>query len=269
MAKKNAGKYALCIGINDYKGTGMDLNGCVNDADAWAKVLDARGFEVETLKDKQATRKGITEGIKSTIKKGKAGDTIVIEFSGHGSYVDDQNGDEHDGTDECLCPQDVRDAGEITDDELFDLYGTRAPGTRLVLISDSCFSGTVSKVAKNENGRPCSVTKFLPPSEFLSKRRLGRFGIRAGRRVASPPGRNAGLLLAASHETEEAADANFDGKFHGAFTYYAIEKLKSLPAGASYREWFARIRKALPSRQYPQTPQLFGSTSQKRWKIFA
>ena len=30
------GKKALCIGINDYPGTGMDLRGCVNDADDWA-----------------------------------------------------------------------------------------------------------------------------------------------------------------------------------------------------------------------------------------
>ena len=29
-------KHALCIGINDYPGTGSDLSGCVNDANDWA-----------------------------------------------------------------------------------------------------------------------------------------------------------------------------------------------------------------------------------------
>jgi metacaspase-1 len=269
MAKNGGGKYALCIGINDYKGTGMDLQGCVNDADDWAKVLEARGYAVDKLKDTKATRKGIIEGIKSTLAKAKAGDSIVIQYSGHGSYVDDENGDEPDGTDECICPQDVRDGGEITDDQLFELYSNRPSGTRLVVISDSCFAGTVNKVAKPAQNKLCAVVKFLPPSEFLSKRRLSKFGLRNARRAASPPGRNAGLLLAASQETETAADASIGGRWNGAFTYFALEALKSLPAGASYREWFARIRNALPSKQYSQTPKLFGSTSQKRWKVFA
>ena len=36
MAKK-----ALCVGINNYPGTQNDLNGCVNDANAWAGLLVA------------------------------------------------------------------------------------------------------------------------------------------------------------------------------------------------------------------------------------
>ena len=39
-------KRALCIGINDYPGTGSDLAGCVNDANDWAEALAGRGFEV-------------------------------------------------------------------------------------------------------------------------------------------------------------------------------------------------------------------------------
>lgn len=30
---------ALCVGINDYPGSGNDLKGCVNDAKAWAELL--------------------------------------------------------------------------------------------------------------------------------------------------------------------------------------------------------------------------------------
>ena len=60
MAKK-----ALCIGINNYPGTHMDLQGCVNDANDWAGVLGARGFKVATLLDDQATKAAIA--IKSTM----------------------------------------------------------------------------------------------------------------------------------------------------------------------------------------------------------
>ena len=38
-------KRALCIGINDYPGTGSDLSGCVNDAKDWAGMLTGRGFD--------------------------------------------------------------------------------------------------------------------------------------------------------------------------------------------------------------------------------
>ena len=51
-------RLALCIGINDYPGTGSDLAGCVNDAGDWAKTLGGHGFEVSTLTDKKATGKG-------------------------------------------------------------------------------------------------------------------------------------------------------------------------------------------------------------------
>ena len=37
-------KLALCIGINNYPGTDMDLAGCVNDANHWAAELTPRGF---------------------------------------------------------------------------------------------------------------------------------------------------------------------------------------------------------------------------------
>ncbi|MFM9768159.1 caspase family protein, partial [Streptomyces scabiei] len=58
MAKK-----ALCIGINDYPGTGSDLAGCINDAHDWAAELGARGYEVAKLLDKQATRAAMIESI--------------------------------------------------------------------------------------------------------------------------------------------------------------------------------------------------------------
>ena len=33
---------ALCIGINNYPGTHMDLAGCVNDANDWAEDCEAK-----------------------------------------------------------------------------------------------------------------------------------------------------------------------------------------------------------------------------------
>ena len=39
-------KRALCMGINNYPGTHMDLSGCVNDARDWAAELTVRGSAV-------------------------------------------------------------------------------------------------------------------------------------------------------------------------------------------------------------------------------
>jgi metacaspase-1 len=266
---------ALCIGINDYPGTGNDLNGCVNDANDWAAELRRRGFDVSTLLDKHATGAGIRTRIKALVESGSRGDTIVVQFSGHGSFVPDADGDEPDGTDECICPADTRN-GYITDDELFDLYAARRSGVRVVMIADSCHSGTISKFAPITTpptvtgmSAPQRKVRFMPPATFLSTRALGALGRRDGLRRASTPGRHAGLTLAGCQDAEYSYDGFFLGRPNGVFSYVALEALKSLPKAATYQQWHEAIRRKLPSRQYPQTPNLYGPEAMKKLRIFS
>jgi hypothetical protein len=269
-------KYALCIGINDYPGTDSDLAGCVNDANDWAAALAKRGFTVQTIFNKQATGKAMRNAIKATVAKAKSGDLVVIQYSGHGSFVPDVDGDEPDGTDECLCPYDIRTRGPITDDELFELYSAKQPGVKILMISDSCHSGTVARFApittppttKGKNP-PQRKVRFLPPAVFLSKRDVAKLGVRRALRASSPPGRYAALLVAGCQDTEYSYDAYFEGKSNGAFTFVALRALASLSPQATYQDWFKAMRQALPSQQYPQTPNLYGSTSMKKWKVLA
>ncbi|MDH7599725.1 MAG: caspase family protein [Sedimentisphaerales bacterium] len=269
-------KYALCVGINDYPGTSSDLAGCVNDAKDWAEVLGKRGFQTQLLLDRKATGAAIRQGISDLMTKARTGDTVVIQYSGHGSYVPDEDGDEPDGTDECLCPYDVRSKGPITDDELFDLFSQKAKGTKVVMIADSCHSGTVARFAPISTPPPVKGrryildrVKFLPPAAFLSREDTAKLGSRRKARSSNPPGRYAALLLAACQDTEYSYDAYFGGRPNGAFTYVAIRALSNLPQRATYMDWLKAIRKRLPSQQYPQTPNLFGSSSMKRWKVLA
>ena len=97
-------KRALCVGINDYPGTNSDLSGCVNDANDWAAALKTRKYDTVVLLDKKATRKGIVTALNELIQGAQAGDSLVFTFSGHGSWLPDDNGDEPDGRDEMLCP---------------------------------------------------------------------------------------------------------------------------------------------------------------------
>lgn len=269
-------RYGLCIGINDYPGTGSDLAGCVNDANDWAKALRERGFEVARLLDRQATSKNMRARIDAVVGGAARGDTVVITYSGHGSFVPDLDGDEPDGTDECLCPYDVHSKGYLTDDELFQMYSARPAGVKLVMISDSCHSGTVARFRPIDTpavfkgtGAHRRVVRFLPPQAFLSKRELASLGLRRAARASSPPGRHAALLMSGCQDTEYSYDAYFQGRPNGAFTYVALRALARLGANASYQQWFNAIRQALPSQQYPQSPNLYGSTLMKRWTHLA
>ena len=269
-------KNALCIGINDYPGTGSDLAGCVNDARDWARALLARGFKVRTLFDRAASGARMRKEMAALVQGARKGDTVVLQFSGHGSFVPDEDGDEPDGADECLCPWDVRANGPITDDELFAIHGARAAGVRLFMVADSCHSGTVARFAPIRTpptvrgaAAPRRTVRFLPPGAFLSRRAADRLGRRGARRTSSPPRRQAGLLLAGCQDTEYSYDAYFRGRPNGAFTFVALRALRALPARVTYRRWFERIRAALPSRQYPQSPNLYGSAAMKRWPVLS
>jgi hypothetical protein len=199
---------------------------------------------------------------------------VVVQYSGHGSFVPDEDGDEPDGTDECLCPYDVRSQGPITDDELFTLYSDRAQGVRVLMIADSCHSGTVARFSaaamppavKGSRG-PQRKVRFLPPAAFLSRREAAKLGPKRAIRPSSPPGRYASLLMAGCQDTEYSYDAVFEGRANGAFSFVALRCLADLPPKATYLGWFKAIRRRLPSQQYPQTPNLYGSAAMKQWKV--
>lgn len=257
-------KHALCVGINDYPGTGSDLAGCVNDAQDWAEELTKRGFDTELLLDGEAIGEAMRAGIRRKLAQSGSGDTVVITYSGHGTWVRDDNGDEPDGRDEALCPYDIFTNGPLLDDELYDILCERERGTRVVMISDSCHSGTVARMAPSLRETADKV-KFLPPSVFLSPEEAAR-AAKMPRVLAGRP-RHAALLLSGCQDLEYSYDAHFGGRPNGAFTYVALAALRELPAGATYRDWMAAIAKHLPSQDYPQTPGLDGSSSQRSWPV--
>jgi metacaspase-1 len=192
------------------------------------------------------------------------GDDIVITYSGHGTWVRDDNGDEPDGRDEALCPWDIAERGPLLDDELYDILSDRARGVRVVMISDSCHSGSVARFAPSTR-HDADKVKFLPPSVFLAPDEAAR-AAKLPRITAGRP-RHAALLMAGCADIEFSYDAHFGGRPNGAFTYFALKALTELPDGATYRDWSARIAESLPSQDYPQTPALSGSSTQKGWPV--
>jgi hypothetical protein len=279
--------YSLSIGINAY-GNGADLAGCVNDALDWSQALKARGAQAHTCTDGQATGQRIVDLMTELVATLRRGQTGVITYSGHGTWVPDEDGDELDKRDEALCPVDLWDRGVIVDDELLGIFSRRPVGSRLIFISDSCHSGTVSRLAgpllyhavdrrATDQGwdvdtRPVRLARFLAPGTFLKGERLER--AKATGRIVSPaPGRTSALLLAGCAEVEYSYDTWFpqsDGgqRANGAFTRVALDTLARMPEISTYKNWFTEIRRGLPSQDYPQTPQLYGTYDQKLWPLF-
>jgi hypothetical protein len=275
-------KRALCLGINNYPGTHMDLQGCVNDAKDWAAVLGGRGYGVTTLLDDQATKNAMVDAIRTIIGGAVSGDSVVITYSGHGTYQPDLDGDEADGLDEALCPYDIQTAGAaLLDDEIRQLFNARKDGVKLVLISDSCHSGTVTRAAPSEPEADAPRPRFLPMGNWLPPDRLPR--TLSGAPVSSlslRPGlspfmgvllKQAGdLLLSGCQEGPNnfSYDAKIAGRYNGAFTYYALKTLRSLPPDATYVQWHRKIADYLPSASYPQSPQIVGNVAARRQPVF-
>jgi hypothetical protein len=91
------------------------------------------------------TRDNIIAGCRWLLEDIRPGDTVFFMYSGHGGQRRDQNGDEKDGKDECLCPVDGR---AIIDDELNEILCQPLPaGCTLYAVIDACHSGSMLDLA--------------------------------------------------------------------------------------------------------------------------
>jgi hypothetical protein len=271
MAKK-----ALCVGINDYPGEGSDLNGCVNDAKAWAELLIKNysfpSGSVKLLLDSQATKAGILDGLKKLLAGAKSGDVLVFTNSSHGTYVADADGDEA-LYDEALCPYDC-DRNLIVDDELRVLFSGLAKGVAFTVISDSCHSGTVTRAAINEN-IPWLKTPDDRRVRFLHPSLIGRsvlsnpFQAVDRGKVKHPQSKMKDILLSGCTASEYSYDALIGGKYHGAMTYFAIQAIRDAGYSITYAQLRSRLLHLLDEAGYPQHPQLEGTTANKKKRIFS
>eukprot|EP01061_Rhynchopus_euleeides_P034559 TRINITY_DN5839_c0_g2_i2.p2 TRINITY_DN5839_c0_g2~~TRINITY_DN5839_c0_g2_i2.p2 ORF type:complete len:349 (+),score=151.81 TRINITY_DN5839_c0_g2_i2:54-1100(+) len=158
-------KKSLLVGINYVNHSSGRLSGCINDVVSMVEFLEStEGFSqdpdsmlvlVDDHNDHNlrhrvhcplgdASRDGIIDGIRWLVDGAQAGDCLFFHYSGHGGQKRDYSGEEEDGKDETLIPEDYRNAGVIKDDELFEILVQALPmGVRLVCLMDCCHSGTV------------------------------------------------------------------------------------------------------------------------------
>ncbi|MGE0885502.1 MAG: caspase family protein [Blastocatellales bacterium] len=164
---------ALIIGIEYYDRV-RPAPGALRDADDVERFAIERlkfpSAAIRKLKGKDATSQGIKDAvIRWLINDTKPGDRVFFYYSGHGSYLPDDDRDETDDKwDETIVPYDVgeKGLGMIRDDQ-FAKWIADLAGRRIVMIFDSCHSGTISR------GGPAPVNSaryILPDDELLAPR---------------------------------------------------------------------------------------------------
>ncbi|HZF78764.1 MAG TPA: caspase family protein [Rubrivivax sp.] len=141
---------SLHIGVNlvdpaAYGGWDGPLAACEFDARDMATLARSKGMQPTVLMTKKATRGATLAALRKAWKSLQPGDFYFLTYSGHGGQVPDTNRDEPDRKDETWCLFD----GQLIDDELYLELSRFAAGVRIVVLSDSCHSGSVTR-----EGRP-------------------------------------------------------------------------------------------------------------------
>jgi hypothetical protein len=140
---------AVAVGLNSvnpahYGGWSGPLGGCEPDARDMDTIARDAKLSSKALLTQNATRQRVLAEIASAAQELGGNDLFVLSYSGHGGQVQDVNGDDpQDGLDETWCLFD----GELLDDELYGALSGFKPGVRVLVLSDSCHSGTVLRKA--------------------------------------------------------------------------------------------------------------------------
>ncbi|MEH6887688.1 caspase family protein, partial [Priestia megaterium] len=136
--------FSLHIGLNSvdpqhYGGWDGKLGACEADAEDMELIAKSLHYNnVSTLLTAKATINNVINEIKKAATSLESGDIFFLSYSGHGGSVPDQDKDEDDGKDETWCLYD----GQLPDDQLFSLWHLFREDVRIIVLSDSCHSGT-------------------------------------------------------------------------------------------------------------------------------
>ncbi|MDM7941325.1 MAG: caspase family protein [Hydrogenophaga sp.] len=273
-AAKQPRALSLHIGVNEvsaahYEGWTGPLAACEFDAHDMAAIARSRGMKSTLLITRKATRSNLLAALRKAAKALVAGDFFFLSFSGHGGQVPDVSGEEDDKQDETWCLFD----GQLIDDELYFELSRFARGVRILVLSDSCHSGTVVRAARPPGGS-AQRPRILPPAVGLRVYAAHKafydqlqtaVAQQAGARVSDPDTALANVAVSTRLTgivkdfkpslilISGCQDNQFsmDGDHNGAFTEQLLRIWNNGAFKGSYASWHARIRAGLPPSQSP------------------
>ena len=233
-------RIALLVGAQGYPNLPESerLQGCVNDVRVVKQLLlDRFGFrddDIVELIEKEATAEAIRNAFKKLIERveqlpdGATRAQVLYYFSGHGSFVPDQevghsDRDEADGVDETQVPFDAKTQGgeeDIRDDELYQLANSVCMNNkaRFFAVLDCCHSGSGAR----------GVTKVRG-----FQRSLGSLPLAVGeeRQVPQKLLPHGAVILSACRAGETTPEyEEEDGRVHGLMTRFLVQVLEETPS---------------------------------------
>lgn len=205
---------ALLIGVGQYRerGMGAELPGIELDIGVMKEVADSLGFKpsaTKVLLNQQATLAAVREALRQWLVEGTSpSDRVLLYYSGHGTQLPDEDGDEDDGLDEAWTLHDMAPArrhgratldGVLLDDELAETLA-RIPSRQVLVLVDACHSGTSTRAGLGvlpRLGATQAVGKFyrVPQAEAVPAR-MTRSVVRGDNHLAISAARDAEQSLA-------------------------------------------------------------------------
>ncbi len=189
----------------------------------------------------------------------KPDDRVIIFFSGHGSYVKDNNGDESDQLDDVLVTMDVKNIKKpkrkqvVTDDLLVQLVNAW-PTKHVITFIDACYSGGMYMEPKETSNQMLA--------KFFARGGLGTFPrpLLLGKKPTSKKSGGFstlnGVVFAAAKEDQKA----WEYEKGGIFTTIFVKQLKRYP-NASLKHLFYKTATQVRNSELtpkPQHPILMG-----------
>jgi hypothetical protein len=265
-----AEKYGLIIAVGDYPTkTGWSTISSINDVPLIKGALLCNGFlekNISVLINAEATKAGIIKAIEDLKSKLKTGDIVVIHYSGHGQQIFDDNGDEIDGKDEALIPYDAwvkytynyKGENHLRDDELGNIIAnfrnTLGSKGQLVLILDSCHSGSTTRGRKSRGGKATFAPDDWKPLENDTTKGSAMVERTKLNSEAAP------FVLISGASADEL---NYEYEGFGSLSFAFSKAMTELGSDFTFRQLFSKIAANMNVISPKQTPTIEGDVDYK------
>ena len=212
-------RFAVLVGNNAYAAPIPSLDTPIADVTRIAEVLRSRfGFETRIVRD--AGKAKIIEALNAVAAEARADDSVLLFYAGHGYLLDEVKMG-------YWIPVDasVKTAqGWISNSDISRLLAA-IRARQLILVSDSCYSGSLTKEQKFTPG------KELDTEQILKQR---------------------SVLVFSSGDDEPVSDEGKEG--HSIFAWNLVKTLQNTGSVTPGVRIWSAVRTGVSS-EYPQQPQ--------------
>ena len=219
-APVEARKVAILFGNNAYSNKIPALETPIGDVQEIGKILHDRfGYEVRIVRD--AKKADMVTALNQIGSETKFGDSVIIAYAGHGYLMESTKMGYWipvDGT--------TKSPANWVSNSDISRFLKNIPAKQIILISDSCYSGTLTKEEKIT-----AATKTDDREAVLTRR---------------------SVLTMSSGGDEPVSDEGKEG--HSIFAWSMIGALKSLGPVTPGAQLFQKVKKEV-LKEYPQEPQ--------------